>query len=254
MRQLFIGYCSMDYNQKMEGLAKADKFLNEHGISLYEFINYKCAKNSACFQLSEENHKRYCDLYDDLVTSSSTTKIKGDKLENITEFLFSKAFPNVFEIQRNVRTSSNEIDLLIIWKQSAINIGLNKEYSHLGNIFLCECKNYKTKINVTYIGKFISLMHSMDINFGVMVALNGITGQGWSAGEGLIKKVALAEKRYIIVITQKDLHDIYEKRITLFELFKKKYESLKCDIDYQDLIKNHDAESKFTFENNKDTS
>ena len=78
--------------------------------------------------------------------------------------------------------------------------------------------------------------------FGVLVAWEGVTGNGWSDGTGLIKKLALADKRYIIVITQYDLYDIYQKNITIFELLKNKYQSLKNDISYELHISKHEAQ------------
>lgn len=135
--------------------------------------------------------------------------------------------------------------LLVNWTQQANSIGLTNEFTELGNTVLCECKNYTGKVGVTHIGKFLSLLICSDTRLGVLVAWKGVSGKGWSDGNGLIKKIALAEKRYIIVITQKDLWDIYQKKTNLFELLKCKYQALKHDISYEDCIKEHELEEKW---------
>ena len=216
-----------------------NSFMLEHGWGLAEFLEQMGNYASSCMQMSDENHRLYCEVYDELFSPSITTKNKWNKLEDLAEVLFVKSFPNIFEVIRNCRTSTNEIDLLINWTQKANSIGLTNEFGGLGNTFLCECKNYEGKVDVTYIGKFYSLLSCSNTYLGIMIAWNDVTGTGWSAGRGLIKKIALAEKRYIIVITQKDLYDIYLKKTNLFELIKTKYRALKLDISYEKYITKH---------------
>ena len=182
---------------------------------------------------------------------SSNTKEKGNKLEDLAKVLFVNSFPNIFEVKCNRRTSTNEIDLIINWTPQANSIGINNEFNGFGNTFLCECKNYDGKVDVTYIGKFFSLLCCSDTKLGIMVAWQGVTGKGWSAGSGLIKKIALSEKRYIIVITQSDLYDIYQKKINLFELLKYKFRALKQDISYEKYITKHELADKWPSDVNK---
>ena len=78
-----------------------------------------------------------------------------------------------------------------------------------------------------------------------MVAWDGVTGNGWKAGMGLIKKIALSEKRYILVITKEDLESIYLKKDNLFNILMKKYAALKQDIDYASLIKRPEWEDRW---------
>lgn len=230
--------------QNINNFKEAEKFLNDHGINISGFLEYECSKNPSFLQMSDDNHKLFCSLYDEVFTPSSTTKSKGNKLEDLTAVLFEKAFPNIFDVKKNCRTSSNEIDLLIRWKDAASRIGLINDFCGLGSTFLCECKNYEGKVSVTYIGKFFSLMSYTDTRLGVLVAWDGVTGKGWTDGLGLIKKIALADKRYIIVITKKDLLEIYKKQKTIFELLRDKYHALKHDIMYDKYISKHEAEEK----------
>ena len=219
-----------------------ENIIIERGYTVRDFIRHECSKNPEILQMNEAHHKEFCNLYDDVFSPSQTTKSKGQKLEDLVAVMFDKAFPNIFEVKRNCRTSSNEIDLLINWKSAAVRIGVADYFNDLGNTFLCECKNYRGKVDVTYVGKFFSLMCYTNTKFGVLVAWEGVTGNGWSDGAGLIKKLTLVDKRYIIVITQYDLYDIYQKNITIFELLKNKYQSLKNDISYELHISKHEAQ------------
>lgn len=221
-----------------------EKFINERGCNVRDFLKYECDKNPEILQMSAADQELFCTLYDEVFNPSSTTKSKGNKLEDLTSVLFEKSFSNIFEVKRNCRTSSNEIDLLIRWKQDPKSIGLDCVFGDRDSIFLCECKNYKGKVNVTYIGKFFSLMNYTHTEIGVLVAWEGVTGTGWNAGLGLIKKIALADKKYIIVISKDDLYEIYQKKTSLFKLLKDKYHSLKFDIGYEQYISKHEAEEK----------
>ncbi|EJZ71381.1 restriction endonuclease [Lachnoanaerobaculum sp. OBRC5-5] len=230
--------------QNIDNYKLAEELLNEHGFDIPSFLYYECHKNPSFLQMSDDNHEKFCSLYDEIFTPSSTTKSKGNKLEELTAVLFAKAFPNIFDVKKNCRTSSNEVDLLVSWKDAASRIGLTNDFDGLGSTFLCECKNYEGKVNVTYVGKFFSLMSYTDTKFGILVAWDGVTGKGWSDGLGLIKKLALAEKRYIIVLTKEDFYDIYQRNKNVFELLRDKYQSLKHDIMYDNYVSKHKAEGK----------
>ena len=80
-------------------------------------------------------------------------------------------------------------------------------------------------------------------DFGVMVSWDGVTGRSkWSDSLGLIKKIALGEKRYIIVLDKYDLKKIYNKEKSLFSIVYDKYTALKYEIDYSKYIEKHEAE------------
>ncbi|WP_035776398.1 hypothetical protein [Butyrivibrio sp. VCB2001] len=223
--------------------------LNNHGLEFSDLVDFCFKKNSHCIQMSKDDYNKYCELYDEVFSVPTTTKDKGNKLEDLVEFLFVKALPGIFEVVRNCRTSSNEIDLLIKWTLRANTSGVSKEFCDLGNTILCECKNYIGKVDVTYIGKFISLMSCSDTKLGIMVAWYGVTGKGWNAGLGLIKKIALAEKRYILIFTREDLESIYLKRDNLYNLLSVKLQALKQDVSYNKLITKHELVDKWSYDN-----
>lgn len=143
---------------------------------------------------------------------------------------------DVFCVRKNCRTSTNEVDILVDWSEKSRLFGLNSAYPCFGDLVLCECKNYNKSVGVTYIGKFASLLSVTKAKIGIMVSWEGITGKKWEYGCGLIKKLALAEKREIIVIDKNDLREIRNGNSNLLNIVHKKHLALITDIDYQKYI------------------
>lgn len=123
--------------------------------------------------------------------------------------------------------------------------GIDDAFPFFGDFFLCECKNYDGNVNVTYVGKFCYLMNVTGTKLGIMIAWDGITARGpWSDSRGLIKKFALKEDKYVIVIDKDDLSRIYKKEASIFSIINDKYLALKCEIDFSKYILKHEAESQ----------
>lgn len=224
----------------------AENYLLQHGIGIKEFGSYVSLKNASFMQMDEKDQDEFCGLYDEIELSGKDKRHKGKKLEELVYVLFHKGGQGLLETIKNVRTSSNEIDLIVQWTSEAVSIGANRELSDLGNSFLCECKNYDQKVSVTYVGKFCSLLSCADYHFGIMIAWNGVTGKtDWSDAKGLIKKFALSEKRYIIVLSKNDFKSIYDKEKNLFSLLNEKMLALKNDISFSKLIQPHELENNF---------
>ena len=161
----------------------------------------------------------------------------------MTSILFEKSVENLFDVYRNCRTSTNEIDLLIRWTENARLSGINNAFPCFGESFLAECKNYDGSVSVTFVGKFCSLMSVANTNFGIMVSWDGVSGRTkWNDSKGLIKKIALHESKYIIVIDKNDLKQICDRKKNLFSLIYDKYVALKEEIDYETYIVKHEAE------------
>lgn len=186
-----------------------------------------------------------------------TTKSKGDRLENLVEFIIKKSY--FFEVYKNVHTETNEIDEVIVLssrgKQALKSFNLERDLIPIDeNIFLGECKNYESNLNVTYVGKFYSLMTVTDISFGIIFTQKGLTGESESYRDanGLIKVLRMVEKSknrgkefYILSFNLED----YEKLLqgtTFFELVKAKKLEMQLASDYHNFLKEnqHEAENK----------
>ena len=223
-----------------EVFEQVTKYIEEHGYSVRDYVCAVGAYGSSILGLSPEAQEAFNGYYDLLIAGVTGNQKKGVLLENLASSLFNG---ELFCVRRNCRTSTNEIDVLIDWSEKARFLGINSVYPFLGELILCECKNYKQSVGVTYIGKFASLLSATGTSTGVMISWEGVSGRSWRAGSGLIKKLALAEKKKILVIDKHDLGNIRSGSATLLGILHEKNLSLVTDIDYKKCIQSHEAES-----------
>lgn len=221
-----------------------ENLLTENGMTVAQFINQLGKRKSTLLNLPDSSQKEFCWLYDQINGGCLSTSEKGKKLEQLIAILFGK--DSLFDCRINFRTSTNEIDLLLSWGKNARAAGIANAFPCFGDSFICECKNYEGKINITYVGKFFSLLAVTKMKFGLVVAWEGITGRNeWTDSKGFIKKVALSHNTFIMVLDKHDLKQIYDKSQNIYSLLMRKYESLKSDINYEKFISRHEAETVF---------
>lgn len=230
------------------------------GLSAKEYLQAIVQKPLNIFkeltQWSDEDKIEFKTLLEGLEDKCSTTKEKGNKLEDIVEFIISKSY--FFEVYRNVETGTNEIDEVIrITDQGrqAINMfKISRDVIGIDNdIILGECKNYKDNLGVTYIGKFYSLMVATDVSFGIIFTKEGLTGkeEEFHDGYGLIKVLRIIEKYrnkrefYILDFTKKDYDKLAEGK-SLYDLIKAKKLALQTASTYDSFLKDnvHDNEAQ----------
>ena len=223
-----------------------------------EIIQDKIEKFNTLVQWTDEEKKDFKILIDELDKPSPNTKAHGDKLEKIVEFIFNKTF--FFEIYRNVHTVTNEIDDVITisnkGKQALHECNLSRDLLEIPtDIFIGECKNYSEPLGVTYVGKFYSLMKSVNVSFGIIFTQHGLTGssKGFKDAYGLANILKMVEelrnpdtKFYIITFTKEDYIKMIEGT-TFFEIVKAKKLELKLHSDYNSFLSKcdkHKAENE----------
>jgi len=243
----------MSNNQELQGLdlrTYLDQIVKSDMDKFEGFISWT-DKDKDEFRVLLNNLKKPFDK------GSETTKEKGDRLENLVEFIIRKSY--FFEIFKNVHTETNEIDEVIILsdrgKQALSSFGLSRDLIPIDkNLFLGECKNYKSNLSVTYVGKFYSLMTVTGISFGIIFTQKGLTGdsEGYKDAYGLTKVLRMVEKSrcaekdfYIITFTVED----YERMLngeTFFDLIKAKKLEMQLASDYTTFIMDnkHEAEDE----------
>ena len=219
-----------------------ENLLADHGMTVAQFINQLGRKNSTVLNLPEEKQKEFCSLYDQIDSNLLNKNEKGKKLEQLVAILFGE--DSLFDCRQNYRTSTNEIDLLLSWSKKAREAGVANAFPCFGESFICECKNYESKLKVTYVGKFYSLLAVTKMKFGLVVAWEGITGRSeWDASKGLIKKIALGDNTFIVSLDKHDLKQIYNKSQNVYSILMDKFDALKSDISYEKFISPHEAEA-----------
>lgn len=93
--------------------------------------------------------------------------LKGEALENLVSYLLTIS-GNIFNVDRNLRTSTNEIDQIVtLTPQGKVLLTYHLIDPKL-DTFLGECKNYDKAVSVTYIGKFCSLLLTNNIKIGIL--------------------------------------------------------------------------------------
>lgn len=224
---------------------KTNEYLQNIGLSLSELIEVMGRNDMRVFELNDRSYEKFVKAYEKIKENNYEENEKGKLLEELTYILFHQGYSNLIECRKNCRTSTNEIDLQLNWKQEAKIAGIQNVFSFLGDSFLCECKNYQKKVGVTYIGKFFSLLSVTNTNLGIMITWDGITGKtSWSDSKGLIKKIALKDNTYILTIDQYDLEKIYKRETNIFSILNNKYIALKNEIDYSKYVDKHEAEEQ----------
>ncbi|HGM1125126.1 hypothetical protein [Clostridioides difficile] len=222
------------------------------GDFLKEIINNKVEIFKMLTKWSDDDYKFYNELLNKAKKISkskeSTTKDVGNALEGLVCFLFNKTY--FFEIAKNVRTKTNEIDQVIRLsnngRQALKTFGISEDILEFPcDMFLGECKNYKDNIGVTWIGKFYGLLKTCDCNFGMIFSLKDLTGnlnKGTDA-YGLIRTFSLIEKYkhdnefYIIPFGLSDFERIgIDSDNSFFDIIRAKKESIRLSSNYDKFI------------------
>lgn len=173
-------------------------------------------------------------------TQAQTTRIKGKALEVLAKYIF-KYTGGLFEVYENLGTNTNEIDLFLKFsnKGKMLSDFIGKQYSKI----ICECKNYKDKVGVTYVGKFYSLVECSKVKLAILISWKGLGGDGWEDAQGLVKKIFLLKERledriYILDFNKEDFNKILEGK-PLIKILDEKCEELQMSIDYQKYFERH---------------
>ena len=121
---------------------EVEQIINQSGYTLSDFIMHSSRYNSKLLMMPEQYLRQFSELYDSIDEGGLSRRDKGKRLEELSELLFKKSVKNMFDVYKNCRTSTNEIDLLIRWTEKAILAGISNSFHFMGETFLCECKNY----------------------------------------------------------------------------------------------------------------
>lgn len=150
----------------------------------------------------ELNLDEYAELLYDAYSSSSANE-KGDSLEDVTEFLF-KGLKGVSIKDKNLRTRSREIDIVLEYSQNPTNpFNLSSRFA------LVECKNKEGSMNVQEVDNFVGNLRETGVDLGIIVSWNGISGE--DSGRNAAGAINNQKNRFeIITITSQDLYRILD--------------------------------------------
>lgn len=198
------------------------------------------------FSFSDDTLNNYKEKLDIFIKSNSSTKSsnkeKKESLEHLVSFIANKT--NLFTVHENVKTSTNEIDLLLTLKKPTGSIIFEKCILSNDDTVLLECKNYNKKIDVTWIGKFYSLLRTSKTKLGVIFSYNGFTGEDWKDGTGLAKKIFLTDNTLVLDFSLEDFQEI-SNGTSILKIIKTKIQCLKNDTLIHNYISKHPLEGNF---------
>jgi len=205
-------------------------------------------------KLNPEQHQEYSRLLKNFKTINGASHTrsndlhvrKGRALEELVRYLLQMS-GNLFEINPNLHTTTNEIDVFVTLSTLGKILCANGVINSRLDRFLAECKNYDKTISVTYVGKFCSLLLTTSTKLGVLFSYHGVSGQGWNDASGLIKKFYLHKEneddRYCIVDFSISDFEAILNGDNLFNIIDAKINALLMDTSFEKFLSEHPAES-----------
>jgi hypothetical protein len=152
-----------------------------------------------------------------LARNEDTTTKRGRALEDLVCYLFDKV-PGIAITHRDQLNTfqSEEIDVAL-WNDKSPNA-----LDFLPNIVLVEAKNWSNPVGSREVSWFDSKLRNRGLDFGLLVALNGVTGDvnDRTAAHQIIAG-SLREQRRIVVVTTDDISGLKQTE-DLVRLIKQK--------------------------------
>lgn len=135
---------------------------------------------------------------------AATTSERGKALEDLVAYVFSLV-PGISVTHRNEMNvfDTEEIDVAVF------NDGAPDGFHYLPSVVLIECKNWSAPVSSIEVNWFLSKLRSRGLDFGILIATNGITGNAHdlTAAHSLVS-AALLERRKLIVLTTAEIANL----------------------------------------------
>ncbi len=133
--------------------------------------------------------------------NGATTAVQGRALEDLICYVFGQV-PGVSITRRNEMNVFNteEIDVAL-WNDVHPD-----GFFFLPNIVLVECKNWSHSVSSAEVSWFDTKLRNRGLDFGVLIAANGITGEAedLTAAHSIVA-AALRERRRLVVLRREEL-------------------------------------------------
>jgi hypothetical protein len=135
----------------------------------------------------------------DAGANATTTAKQGRALEDLICYVFERV-PGISIAKRNEMNAfhTEEIDVAL-W-----NDGHPEGLFFLPNIILVECKNWSQPVGSGEVNWFDSKLRNRGLNFGILVATNGITGnaEDLTAAHAVVAAALREGRRLVLLRTQ----------------------------------------------------
>jgi hypothetical protein len=155
--------------------------------------------------------------------SADTSQERGDAFEEFAGILM-EAMPFIRVRERNLRSRTNELDLVVEY----MGVDETKIFDKVSSDFLIECKHWSEPVGSDPVGNFIQKMDKLRVDFGIIFARNGITGDKQTDGYGQIRDVFIQSDKVILVIDDEDIERLLEGE-NLYNILDEKYYNRRFD-------------------------
>lgn len=217
-------------------------------ITGFKNIGNEISYKKIC-EFTENQKKEYNILLSNLKkvnSSKASTNEKGKALEDIASFVIKSS--NIFEIYKNIRTSTNELDQLIKTNNNGKILFSNGIIDKRLKNFIGECKNYKDKVSVTYVGKVCSLLSTTNNKICILFSYYGVSGKNWENSSGLIRKFYMSkeneEDRFCIIDFNINDFISIQNGNNILQIIEDKILELQNDTSYRTLLSSHELENQ----------
>jgi hypothetical protein len=132
--------------------------------------------------------------------NADSSQERGEAFEELAGILL-EAMPFIRVREQNLRTRTSELDLVVEYT------GADEEkiFDKVSSDFLIECKHWSKPVGSDPVGNFIQKMDKLSIDFGIMFARNGVTGDEETDGTGQIRDALIQKDMVILVIDGGDI-------------------------------------------------
>lgn len=136
---------------------------------------------------------------------AGNTAVKGEALEAVVAETFCQ-LEGVGIIKKNVTDNAGSLEIDILLYNQRHPIGL----PFLPNHLVIECKNWAAPVNSATVSVFTSKLRKFRVDFGILVAANGITGDVTerTAAYAHLRSVFDRDGLIVVVITRDELEAV----------------------------------------------
>lgn len=206
-------------------ILRPDDFLNSE--DLIDIMPPKILRN-----LFNLNIKKYNHLIEEIKTikkenrkkkdTQQKVKSNGIQLEELAKCLFC-SIDGCHFVKRRKLTDSSELDLVyrVIDRKHPL-------FSMFGEYLIIECKDLEKKVSAATIRTFLANLLSINVNGGILITFNGISGSSLKNAKLEIKKAYHRHGIVILTFDHKDLESITKNR-NLLSILYEKYEMVRFD-------------------------
>lgn len=155
--------------------------------------------------------------------NADSAQERGEAFEEFASVLM-EAIPFLRVREKNLRTKTSELDVVVEYTGA----DKTKIFDKVSSDFLIECKHWSDPVGSDAVGNFIQKMDKLSVDFGIMFARNGLTGDEQNDAYAQIRDSFINSGNIILVIDNEDIERILDGE-SFYEILDEKYYERRFD-------------------------